>query len=358
MEVKMKKLHLFLILALLMAWPAKANPIFLNCALKEIYFVDNDWTIILDNEFLVLVGATSFEGLQIQTNSGELNFKDDFQYIPGSWYTVITNDALKNPVIISPSIGYISVSYYNMYMPGLSWSNNPNASVNGPEEGQSLNNYPLVLLDFTVLDWWTIKGNKINCYNSNCSIFGYFSGYLTDQNNNPIPNAEIRYLQDFFMQAMFFSPLITNQNGYFNRELPAKNYHLFKIIIDGIDYEFDERVTIEPGENNHYDFQIVVSQVNETFANPSPGIANFPNPFSTKTTFYINLDGDYLNLNPMLEIVDMSGKIATIIDLKGATFSGNQMTLEWHNKSLPPGSYFATVRLDGISRYSHKIIIL
>lgn len=353
----------FLFIAIFSVFPTQtwANPIPPVGIIVEVFFEGDDWFLVADNYCMEMYGLESFEDVEISCSGGWFNFKPDFLPDFSSPRTLITKDALLNNVSINPVADQIWVDFPGCYSYDfLEWGSSPQAQVNGPLQGQTL---ILSLLTSNMnwdYVWFTVKGDSPDCYYSGCNHSGIFEGFVTDENGNPVVNSEIIYLPDYFYSGgYYFTHIYTNTTGFFHADyLPAKNYHIHKIIYEEIEYAVDEYISIEPNETTSMDFEIVLTETGENPSKQQAGIFSSPNPTSEATTFKIDLPATYQNEKPMLIITNMMGKIVDIVEIRTSQIKNNQATISWEKEaSLPSGNYIVVLKAGNTKLSSHKITI-
>lgn len=352
----------FVIFLLLSVWiRPSANPIFPESLVSVVYFEGDEWFIVIDNFVLEMFEVETFQEVEMMSGSGLFVFKEDFLPDFSNYYTIITQDALVYPHQLSRVADYITTYVYGGYpLMDLVWGTSPTAPVKGPFEGQSL--VVVFVYEDNYYDpvFWLCKSSAPNFPGGNGTVYGTFNGYLFDQNNNPVVDAEIKYVPDELTNPPnYFPPLLTDQNGYFFKEsLPARNYHLHRVVIDEVDYDFNEFISIEPDSVNTYHFNMVITQVPDLLRSGTVKITNSPNPFSDKTVFNINLDENQHFQNMNLIISDMAGRILSIIPLNGFVSNDQKMNFTWENNhQLPSGSYLISLSDSGKTLSTSKMTI-
>jgi hypothetical protein len=357
----MRTLALLLIVFLGISVRVNANPITPEALITEVYWLDGEWNAVVDCFLMDMLGIETFQDVDIYCNDGYFHFKEDFLPDFNTWHTVITNDALIYPLELNPVEEDIYIFYDGWFdIMDLHWGDSPYDDVSGPGEGQSL------VVDFVWGDenwnytFWLVKANEPCDLSWDCVTRGVFNGFLLDNNNIPIPNAEIRYVSDYLMQAFYIFPqLITDETGYFCHDyLFARNYHLYKVVIDGTEYDFNEYVSIEPETTNTFTFNLDITMVPE---NPDPSfahVANFPNPFSTQTTFVIDMPERMKGNDMSLKILDMLGRMANDVNIDVNTMNEGRISLIWKNNLLlGSGNYIALLTANGAVLATNKISI-
>lgn len=350
---------LFVAFSFVFSTQTYSNPIPPVGIIVEVFFEGDDWFLVADNYCMEMYGLESFEEVEIYCNDGWFDFRPDFLPDFSSPRTIITQDALENTVSINPVADQIYVDFPGSYSYDfLDWGNSPQAAVNGPLPGQTL---ILSLFSYNVnwnYVWFTVKGDSPDCYYSGCNHSGIFEGFVNDENGNPMVNSEIIYLPDYFYSGGYsFAHIYTNTTGFFHAEyLPAKNYHIHKIIHEEIEYAVDEYISIEPNETTTLDFEIVLTGTNENKAHKDANISNAPNPFSSTTDFIIDLPSS--NKNPILVFSDLMGKIVEIVEIRPAQIKNNLATFTWENaRSLSSGTYVVALKSENSTLATHKITI-
>jgi len=338
-----------------------SNPIMPEALVAEVYFEEGEWYMMIDNMMLDLFGIENFQDIYISCNDGYLNFKDDFLPDFNYYCTLVSNEALLSPVDVNPISDYIAVDWNGGFdFMDLYWSNSPTASVSGPDDGQALvvsyvwgdENY-----NYT---FWLVKATEPCNFWGSCNDRGVFDGYIVDQFEIPIPNAEIRYVSPYLMQASYVFPaLITNDSGYFcHNNLFARNYHIYEIVIDDVVYEYDQYISVEPDQTNTYTFLMDFTVIPENPDLSAAYITNYPNPFSSQTTFSISLPAGSNPSDIDLKISDMLGRFVNTIEVDRCNFEDNKVHMKWENDlPLVSGNYIVLLISNGAVLASNNIII-
>jgi hypothetical protein len=338
-----------------------SNPITPEALIAEVYFDDGNWYAVVDCYLMEMLGINTFQEVDMYCNEGHFNFKDDFLPDFINYNTVITKNALNTPLELNPEHDDILIYWSGGFnFMNLEWGDQPTDPVSGPDEGQSLVVelvHATIFWDYT---WWLVKATEPCAFTYECNNKGVFEGYLLDQNNTPITNAEIFYVdEDMLMTSGSFQHLITNDSGYFfHDKIYACNYHIHKIELDDIEYEYDEYISIEPGQTNTYTFLMDFTVIPE---NPDPSlafIANYPNPFSNQTTFNISLPAGLNQGDMELKISDVLGRLVASLDIDSNLIGEGNINLTWKNDlPLGAGNYIALLTANGAVLATNKITI-
>lgn len=359
----MKKLWLLFTGALLISNLTFANPIMPESLISEVYFDDDDnWYLVVDVFFMEILGIQSFQEIDMYSSSGAFVFKDDFLPDFSTYQTIITEDALVYPHQMFRESDHISAWWPDgwfdfMY---LEWGNSWGDPVKGPFYGQSLIPVMVYEDEFFNPEFWLVKCSSPWFLGNGGMVTGEFEGFLFDQNEMPVANAQIKYVPDWMTDPpYFFPPLITDQSGYFyDNSLYACNYHLHRVIIDGFEYDFDEYVSIEPDSVNTYFFQIVTTEVDDRNLINKTNIYNYPNPFSDFTTFFVQNLINYEIGTPELKITNLMGQVVSEHEVTIVNVDNSFARFCWKNQlCLPPGIYCYQLMIDEFSVATGKMTI-
>lgn len=360
----MKKLALlFTLVFTLTQSPIKANPIVEENFIAEIYFEDGEWYILFNNSAFYGFGITSFDEFYIYTNDGIMMILPDVEPDFSQDFSLITNNDLVQPVVLNPESGYLNLEYWSGWiMQDFSWGLPPGKAVGPVQPGQSINWVPVVFYANYETIWMPVK-NALPYFTGGFGLFkGNFQGYLMDHNNNPVADAEIRYVSPGIMYPnSSFTPLITTGSGFFQKELLAMNYKLSMVIKNEIEYPIDYWLVMAPNTTITMDLM-----VDMTVGIAKPGkiyhvtLANFPNPFSDQTTIELKIDDNTHFIDGYMRISGMTGSTIAVIPLSWSRFSDNTFRYEWNNArdyNLPDGQYLISVTMDGRQVAASKMVI-
>lgn len=359
----MKKLWLLLISALLISNLTFANPIMPESLISEVYFDDDDnWYLVVDVFLMEILGIQTFQELELYSSDGEFVFNEDFLPDFNTYETIITEEALVYPHQIFRNADYIQTVWPEGWFDFmfLDWGNSWGDPVKGPSPGQSL--VPVVVYEdeFYNVEFWLVKCSSPWFLGNGGLVTGEFEGFLYDQNEMPVANAQIKYVPDWMTDPpYFFPPLITDQSGYFyDNSLYACNYHLHGVIIDGFDYDFDEYVSIEPDSVNSFVFNLVITGETEKKPAEVIKVSNFPNPFSDFTTFLIQIPDNYRFETPILKIMNTMGQKVSELQIIMIPGEDSQIKFGWKNPdNLPSGVYCYQLLMNGITASTGKMTI-
>lgn len=357
----MKKIVFFLVFMMLSSFNAPANPIMPESLFAEVYFENDDWYLVIDNNLLWSYGIEDFEFIQIFCTDGQLFLKPSF--LPDSIHeiTILTNDDLLSPVEINRSGDCITSFYDNFELTTLEWNDILPSPVCGPQAGQSLSIIMIPVEDMNY-EWWLVKNNNPLINGGSLQTYGAFSGYVYDQNNIPVPDARIDYIEPYYIQVPYncFDTLFTDNNGYFTIDgLPARNYYISNIIKNNQAYSVNEHISIEPNSVNFKVFTIdyIVgcqdSEINKNFE-----ISIFPNPFRYKTNFIITCKKNQSLINAHIKICDIRGKLITILPVHNLPDINGQIKIKWSKSAgLKAGHYIYSLNQEQDILASGKMTI-
>jgi len=361
-RIAMRRFIFSIILVLLFAVPTFPNPITPQSLISEVYFEGDEWFLVVENYVLDIFGIEDFQEIEFFSSDGVFIFKEDFLPDFNEELTIITNDALLYPVQLHREMDHIYTFWsggYNYFMP-LEWGNSYSYRVFGPNPGQSLILRLVYEDNYFNPEFWLLKSNDPYLLGGDGKTWGIFQGFIYDQNNNPVANAELRYVDDYYFEpSWWFYPIITDQNGHFYKDyMDACNYHIHGIVIDSVEYDFDQYISIEPDSVNTYNFNMVITQVPDLHKSGTVKITNSPNPFSDKTIFKIDVDENQHTQNMNLIISDMTGRIISVIPLNGLVARDQTLSISWENDHhLPAGSYLISLTDSGRTIATNKMMI-
>jgi len=356
----MKYIVLTLLFTLVLFLQLVGNPIVVKF-MSEIYFEGNNWTIELaytdemgewffqnlDNLRLVSTADTA------QFNSGIS--LDDINII------LVTQDSLQAPLSINKNGDSVQLQegggddWY--FIDEIYFGDYLNSHVNAPFEGQSIVSVEDIGYEYAKDNIPSLGSNP---YYANTR--GAFSGYVFDQQQNPIPNARIRFF--------YYDDIYTNQNGYFeNNYMYGMNYDLI-IYVDDIAM-MDTLITIEPDSTTYCEFYLDLYSIDEEqLQSRQLKLTNYPNPFIESTTISFSaadlrglspLDSKHLTGQAQIKIYNIKGQLVKKFKIINYKFKINEV--EWDGKNekgvlQPPGFYFYSLEVDGNRIKTNKMIMV
>ena len=328
--------------------------LYIEPAISEIYFENNNWTIELAN-----LSCDNLDNYRLACSTGESQFLTGIS-VEYDQVILVNQDSMQTPLFINKNgdflklqeQGYTGVWYdYDEVCFGYY----PNSYVNPPYEGQSL--VRIFDRDDT---YWLCKDNipslgvpwVIN-------TFGTLSGYIFDENNNPITNANIKcyYSPNFNCYWQMYS----NNYGYFEKQnLFGKNYDI-ELVVNNNLFGFTT-ITLEPDSISYYEFvQGQMPSIDDENYIPEVKypLNNYPNPFIESTT--ISLSATDLHGFSQINIYNIKGQLVKEFKIQNYKFKINE--IEWGGKSddgvlQPPGFYFYSLEVDGKKIKTNKMIMV
>lgn len=350
----MKKLMtcLFIIfVSLLFANPLE--PVFIS----ELYFEDGNWILEI-YDYYSLSLFTNLDGCYLKSSTDSVYFNDGITWNENFVFVVDAND-MQNSFTINPEGDEIIFAYEqeNIY-DQISFGEN----VNPPLAGQSLVRIhyysdPPLYLEFFLL----VKENQpsLGFDPFSVSSYGTFTGYVYDSLMNPVENVQL----EGYPPLGYGSPeIVTDDNGYFNADLPGMNYNfnvhlLYLATIDTI-------VTIEPDTQNYYEFvfeNYVSSDDTEISLAPSYfNLSNHPNPFNPSTEISFQLTTE---ITESMEIQIFNSKGQKVKQLVSDQLLAGQHTVVWnsdddHGNPVTSGVYFYKLVSGDNELAANKMLLL
>ncbi|MCK4358553.1 MAG: T9SS type A sorting domain-containing protein [Candidatus Cloacimonetes bacterium] len=329
------------------------NPIIVKY-MSELYFEDDNWTIELAHT--AEMGGWFFQNLDnlrlvSTTDTAQFNSGislDDVNII------LVTQDSLQAPLSINKNGDSVQLQegggddWY--FIDEIYFGDYPNSNVNAPFEGQSIVSVEEIGYEYAKDNIPSLGSNP---YYANTR--GTFSGYVFDQQQNPISNARIRFY--------YYNDIYTNQNGYFeNNYMCGMNYNVI-IYVDDIAM-LDTLITIEPDSTTYCEFYLDLYSIDEEqLQSRQLRLTNYPNPFIESTTISL-LATSLCYATPgqaKIIIYNIKGQLVKEFKIQNYKFKINE--IEWGGKSddgvlQPPGFYFYSLEVDGKKIKTNKMIMV
>jgi len=336
------------------------NPI-MPVLISEIYFEEDEWTIEL-SDYYGFFG--SLDDLWFVASSDTAQFKSGI-FLYDNIPIIVNQDSMLTPLSINKNGDFLQVrqeydgEWFDVCLP-VYFGDYPDSWVNAPNEGQSLGRIFFSDPWGWGEDFFLVKNNTpslgSNPYYVNTR--GTFSGYVFDQQQNPIPNAQIHYFY-------YCDDIYTDQNGYFeNNYMYGMNYNV-TVYVDDIAM-MDTLITIEPDSTTYCEFYINLYSVDEEQLQGSKIIlSNYPNPFIESTT--ISFSAADLRGLTQIRIYNIKGqKIKTLecgesLSTKAPICRNYSISWDGKNESdvlQPPGFYFYSLEIDGKKVKTNKMIMV
>ena len=334
-----------------------ANPIMPGPKIVELYRDGDDWQITLYNEEME---EFTLDNCALSTNSGFAEFNNDIEFFET---VTVTYEDLQDSLYIDWESDVIQAFYDEgfglgfgvtdswFYAPITFWAN----SVNPLYSGQALHDYePMMYYEFLV---------KYSDLSGSLGIYGFLEGNVYDVNSNPVENATIEFYRDENWLENIFIPAVTDEQGFFNTQIYAKNYEV-SACINGIAY-IDTFLTIEPDSTTFVDFYTDYapsSSDNYEISQPSSycNLTNYPNPFnpSTEISFSVPQTSSFVTI----EIFNSRGQIIKTIKIPNSSSQNpNQITWDGTNetgKQVPSGVYLYKLVAGGKELAANKMLLL
>jgi hypothetical protein len=254
---------------------------------------------------------------------------------------------------------YIQIDYY-----GLAWGEfnveyPPYNFVTPPVGEQS------IALQHTWIPYsyshWAVKEqpNTMGAYPNYVFKRAAFSGYVRDENDEPMENIEVDYCGTVWEPDV--PEIFTDSNGYFfTDEMFCRQYHIiFKFDGSPVGDTGDSSISIEPDSANFYEFKLdtLLTGINENKpAIPGYSIYNIPNPSSSQTKFIIETSNPKPDQKGIIKIYSEAG---FIVDILPVDILGNRQEIGYNfkDKSLAAGIYFYNLETGHQKVASGKMIV-
>lgn len=346
----MKYMAFTLIFTLVLFSQLVGNPIIVKY-MSELYFEDDNWTIELAHTGEM--GGWFFQNLdnlRLVSNTDTAQFNsgislDDVNII------LVTQDSLQAPLSINKNGDSVQLQEGSgddwYFIDEIYFGDYPNSNVNAPFEGQSIVSVEEIGYEYAKDNIPSLGSNP---YYANTR--GAFSGYVFDQQQNPISNARIR--------SFYYNDIYTNPNGYFeNNYMYGMNYNV-TVYVDDIAM-MDTLITIEPDSTTYCEFYLNLYSVDEGQSQGSKIIlSNYPNPFIESTKISFNF-ATKTHKTTQINIYNIKGQLIRKFQMANDKYQINEVMWDGKNESdvlQPPGFYFYSLEIDGKKVKTNKMIMV
>ena len=361
------KIFLVSNLGFLVTFNSFSNPISFP-VIMEIYFNSGDWRIELqiDESF----GISSLDNIRLAGLYDTAQFLPGFEFTPNEVF-YITQAELQTDFFMNQSGDVIMIQEYDGYgywwtMDGMAFGEVPPdyyySDVSAPVGEESIA-LQMFTDPYSYDFWWTVKElpNSIGFSPGEVLKRAEFSGYVKDQNYEPLEGIELAYCPDFM--HYYTNPtvpyVITGQDGYFHTDnMFCKKYQISFIL--NSDELADTVIFIEPDSANYFEFVLDTLLMGVNEADPLQSeysITNNPNPFSQSTIFIINSENSNTGQKGVIKIFSSEGYIVDIIPVL-ISQGAQEVRYELSNNKLSSGVYFYNLEIGHKEMASRKMLII
>jgi len=334
-----------------------ANPI-QPVFISELYFENDSWTLELYDYYSISL-LSNLDGCYLESSTDSVYFNDGIIWNENLVFVVDENDMQESFSINPNGDEILFVNEQEDIYDQISFGDN----VNPPLPGQSLVRIHLYTGPPMYEEYFLLvkeSNPSIGFDPYSVSTYGIFTGYVYDSLLNPVENVQL----EGYPPLGYGSPeIVTDQNGYFNADLPGMNYdfnvHLLYLA------SIDTMVTIEPDSINYYEFifeDYVSSDDVEIELPPSYyNLTNHPNPFNPSTEITFNLDTQITD-SFEIQIFNSKGQKITTLPINLST-SHQISNIEWNGKnslgkSCPSGVYLYKLISGNKELAANKMLLL
>lgn len=353
-----------------------SNPVIISPVISEFCFNDGiNWQmeIYFNQEILNFSGLPSmdnFDHLCLQCDAGLVYFNPG---IPFSWDTlyVIDQSWLSSTFQYNLDEDVINILYSDggtafMFCTEISYSSGSMYSpAPGPGESIAIQNV-YTMGGGTWPEYFhqmiqsppTIGSCPFNV-TPNCS----FSGYVFDQNQNPLEGVEFAYCEPGYCYG-YSTPVFhcfqTDETGYFECDSLFPMYHAFDLTYEGYVY-LEDVLVLNPNQPVYQEYTLLTVGIIVDEIQDKAEIYAAPNPFSHKTTFHISIPEELSWNEGRVTIYNVNGQAVDFIPLARNPWAGGEIRADWLPDNamhdIGPGLYLYTLEVDGKFIASEKMII-
>lgn len=366
----MKAFNTLLLITLLSFCPSLltySNPIIPPNVMYEIYFGQWSWEIeIMNNEYYA--EYENLDSLWLVGKYDTARFEPGNSFLPGE-LVVITNYDMLTSMYIEQSGDDVCLceKWGNNYYPlgGLSWGM-AYSVVTAPVGEQSIAIQRFSLPEYDWSDWMAKEQpHTINSNPGDINKRATFSGYVRDENDQPMENIQLDYC---YPQFLYYDsdptvPIImTNSEGFFYSEnMYSRKYSIcFRNSFWGdLISDTTIRINLEPDSTNYFEFQLdtLLTEINEIKPIiPAISIINIPNPSSSQTKFLIESSNLIQDQKGVIKIYSETGYIIDIVPVE-INNEKEEVNYNFTDKNLAPGIYVYNLEIKSQKVASGKMII-
>lgn len=338
---------ILMIILIFLAIFLRANPVEPVC-LSELYFDDGNWILEI-YDYYQGFELYNLDGCYLATSTDSVYFNPGINFNENGVFVVDEFD-LQSSLAINPSsdtimLGGVEIYFYDE----ISFGNH----INPPTTGQSLARIALDGGPPMGITFFLLAKENLPTIGSDpfsVSSYGTFTGYVYDSLMNPFENVQLEYIPGLGYGA---PEIITDEDGYFNADLPGMNYE-FNIHLAAL-ASLDTIITIEPDSIHFYEFifENYVVGINEpevVISIHDYHLSNHPNPFNPETTIHFNTD-----IHKKAEVIIYNSKGQKVDYL---LINSDQSSIVWNAKEIPSGVYLYKLIVGGKEVTSNKMLLL
>ncbi len=357
----MRKINLFLLIALFFTNSLLSNPIPSPCAMiSELSFDEHDkWSLEI-NIYASQSGLTEFDSICVETSNGFSRIRlDNIAYSTN--LLVVTSDSLTSPLLMNRAGDYVKLYSYSHsstypYFTLLRFGNFPGSTIDSIPSGYSI---VKIFLDIFAKD----KCPSIGLPNDTIGTCGLLTGHIYDKNNKLITEGTFGIVPqgadylDCNFSLLKDSTYLTN---VYSRKVTYNHLYLYGSMPVYLDIDTIE-LNINPGVQYEKDIHILedFSGVEENAYKPDYEIRviNYPNPFNSSTNFAVTIPSSQKYRQKQINIYNVLGQRINSIALS------NQSSVHWDGKDFggkaaATGTYYYQLVLDNKIYKSGSLILL
>ena len=341
-------LNLFLIIWL----PAKlsGNVIYPQANISEFMF-DSTGNWILELSFYAHPDSMHIDSIFIETHEGISKIAHYTAFQPAersSYLAVITNDSLVNPVEVDKNSDVINViTYCNdfSYDYILRFGPVKYSGISRIPKNHSIAYVRDYCSECVMWDYGKSfsldKTPTIGEFNTSDGTDANVSGHVVDIDNNPVSGKQV---------VGFPECIQTDENGYYYGKVISKKYRFDTNWVCDLSEKYIYRPdSLSAIPDSSYVLDLVLLSISPRTSIPETPqmdlmITNYPNPFTSETTFYISIPESIAFSTVSLEFFDNTGRL---IISKSFTEPRSMVRLSAAELNLKPGIYYSYLRING-----------
>lgn len=339
---------------------------------SELVFDEQDrWTL----ELLFPFGDSSGSPDSVFLIHSNIQTKLDIAFDETKLVYLLTPDSLSIPLTINREGDSLFTKTYSHHyvsmvrVDSLIFGNLEGATVGQPMDGYSImrNSWEAYDNDLT-LDCLT-EHPSLGFVNDTLGLSGMLHGHIYDMNGEPVTKLKL------YKHFLLHTPICIDTNGTYQTQIFRKfeTERMNHLFVREFDFEgYQDTASIQPFELNNIQPDTTIFQdihlKNNDFVEsnvenyPLPNtldieLINYPNPFNSSTTFYIQVPHYLKKKTVIIHIFNARGEEVRTIDC------GESSVVRWNGtntagKAMPSGIYYYQLAIDKRMMKTGSMILL
>ncbi|MEE4256481.1 MAG: T9SS type A sorting domain-containing protein [Bacteroidales bacterium] len=348
-----------------------SNPLVPPPVISEFFYNEGDWQMELyfSWDYHQYFDLQGFEDLRLATNAGTALFIEGLSFSYDS-IMVIDQSMLTTTVVIDPVQDHIHIDFsdgsggWTWQSEGIEYGPDPHLfTTTGPKPGQSICIQYFYKSGFFY--WWEqIKQSPPTIgsdpFNVNTRVT--FSGYVFDQNMQPVEGVKIAYCDDLLCTGITVPPyscIETDEFGYFFNDALFSDWYFFEFTRGAVIYLYDT-IFLEPDSSYYEEYVMnMVGTAEDHLGNEGEyRISIIPNPNRGEFMISVNSRNEHPP-DAVLEFTSANGALICSQPVPYLEKGENRIQFNGlKGKKLTEGLYICTLTIGNKVKSRTKILII